>query len=302
MPVWQAVVYGVVQGLAEFLPISSSAHLTLLPWVMGWEDPGLAFDVALHWGTLAAVLAVFWQDWIPLISPGLFRPGHPAGPPILWVLAVFWQDWIRLISAGLFGRGSPADRRIFWALVVSAIPAAVIGKLLDKWAEANLRAPLLIACTMALLGLILWAADRIGRKARTLEEMTLPRALSIGVAQAAALVPGVSRSGATISLGLLQDFTREEIARFSFLMSTPIIFGAGLLKLPKMVQEMRHGGGEEGLTWAALAAGFIAAAAVGVVVIRWMLEYLRRRTYAAFAWYRLAVAALVVVLWLSGKR
>ncbi len=270
MPVWQAVVYGVVQGLAEFLPISSSAHLTLVPWAFGWEDPGLAFDVALHWGTLAAVLAVFWKDWI------------------------------RLLTAGLTRRGSESDRRLFWGLVISAIPAAIVGKLLDKWAESNLRAPLLIACTMAVLGLILWYADRVGRKSRDLREMTIPRALSIGVAQAAALVPGVSRSGATISVGLFQDFTREEIARFSFLMSTPIIFGAGLLKLPKMVHDMRAGEGD--LTWAALAAGFIASAIVGAAVIRWMLDYLRRRTYAAFAWYRLVVAALVVVLWLSGKR
>jgi undecaprenyl-diphosphatase len=270
MPVWQALVYGVVQGLAEFLPISSSAHLTLLPWVLGWEDPGLAFDVALHWGTLAAVLAVFWKDWI------------------------------RLIAAGLGGRGSPTDRRLFWALVISSLPAAIIGKLLDKWAETNLRAPLLIALAMAVLGLILWYADSVGRKERALDQMTLGRAFSIGVAQAAALVPGVSRSGATITVGLFQDFTREEIARFSFLMSTPIIFGAGLLKLPKMVHDMRSGEGD--LTWTAVAAGFLASAIVGAAVIRWMLDYLRRRTYAVFAWYRLAVAALVVALWLSGKR
>ncbi|HZR10682.1 MAG TPA: undecaprenyl-diphosphate phosphatase [Myxococcales bacterium] len=270
MPVWQALVYGVVQGLAEFLPISSSAHLALLPWFFGWEDPGLAFDVALHWGTLAAVLAVFWKDWI------------------------------RLIAAGLGGRGAANDKRLFWGLVVSSIPAAIAGKLLDKWAETNLRAPLLIAATTALLGVILWYADSVGRKARALDQMTIGRAFTIGVAQAAALVPGVSRSGATISTGLMMDFTREEIARFSFLMSTPIIFGAGLLKLPKMVHDMRTGEGD--LTWTAVAAGFFASAIVGAAVIRWMLDYLRRRTYAVFAWYRLALAALVVVLWLSGKR
>src|SRR5256886_13992589 len=270
MPVWQAVVYGVVQGLAEFLPISSSAHLTLLPWAFGWEDPGLAFDVALHWGTLAAVLAIFWKDWI------------------------------RLFNAGLIGRGSGSDRRLFWGLVISAIPAAIVGKLLDKWAESNLRAPLLIACTMAMLGLILWYADRVGRKSRDLREMTIPRALSIGVAQAAALVPGVSRSGATISLGLFEDFTREEIARFSFLMSTPIIFGAGVLKLPHMVREMREGVSD--VTWTGLAVGFVASAVVGTAVIRWMLDYLRRRTYAAFAWYRIGPAAPAGVLSLFRER
>src|SRR5712672_3063979 len=254
MPVWEAVIYGVVQGLGEFLPISSSGHLALVPWLFGWEDPGLAFDVALHWGTLAAVLAIFWKDWI------------------------------RLISAGLFGRGEEVDRRLFWGLVLSAIPAAVVGKLLDKWAAANLRAPLLIAATMAFLGLILWYTDRVGSKTRALADMTLGRAFSIGVAQAAALVPGVSRSGATISVGLFQGFTREEIARFSFLMSTPIIFGAGLLKFPKMLREMHAGTSQVGP--AELIAGLVASAVVGVIVIRWLLNWLRTRTYGVFVVYR----------------
>ncbi|MCA1829148.1 MAG: undecaprenyl-diphosphatase UppP [Myxococcales bacterium] len=270
MPVYQAIVLGVVQGLGEFLPISSSAHLILVPWAFGWQDPGLSFDVALHWGTLTAVLVVFWRDWI------------------------------RLISAGLSGKGADTDRRLFWGLVVSAIPGAILGKLLEKWAEENLRAPLLIAATMATLGIILWIADRVGRKTRELDQMTIGRAFSIGVAQAAALIPGVSRSGSTITLGLFEDFTREEIARFSFLMSTPIIFGAGLLKLPKMMHEMQSGEGP--VTWAALAAGFVAAAVVGVGVIRWMLAWLRTRTYLIFVGYRLLIAAAVVVLWLAGKR
>jgi undecaprenyl-diphosphatase len=129
--------------------------------------------------------------------------------------------------------------------------------------------------------------------------MSYGRALSIGIAQAAALVPGVSRSGATITLGLFEGFTRDEIARFSFLMSTPIIFGAGLVKLPHMLREMRAGTGE--VSWTALAVGFVAAAAVGVVVIRWMLDYLRRRTYLIFAAYRVALAAAVVALWLARR-
>jgi undecaprenyl-diphosphatase len=270
MPVWQALIYGVVQGLAEFLPISSSAHLTLLPWALHWVDPGLAFDVALHWGTLVAVLAVFWRDWI------------------------------RLFSAGLFRRGTAQDAQLFWGLVVSAVPGALLGKLLDRWAEAHLRAPLMIAGAMAFMGVMLWLADKAGEKSRGLDQMTLRRAFSIGVAQAAALVPGVSRSGATITVGLFEGFDRESIARFSFLMSTPIIFGAGLVKLPHMIREMRAGGGE--VTWAALAAGFVASAVVGALVIRWMLEWLRTRTYAVFAFYRIAVAGLVVVLWLSGWR
>jgi undecaprenyl-diphosphatase len=257
----------VVQGLAEFLPISSSAHLAIVPWVMGWEDPGLAFDVALHWGTLVAVLAIFWREWL------------------------------RLFAAALFGRGSAADRRIFWGLVVSAIPAGIAGKLLERFVEEHLRSPIGIAAALALLGIVLWVADRVGSKVRTLEEVTIPRAFLIGVSQVAALIPGVSRSGATMTTGLFMGFTREEIARFSFLMSTPVIFGAGLLKFPEMLHEMKTG--EAHITWGALAAGFVASAVVGTIVIRWMLDYLRRRTYAAFCIYRLAVALAIVALWLT---
>jgi undecaprenyl-diphosphatase len=271
IPVWQAIVLGVIQGLGEFLPISSSAHLTLAPWFFGWNDPGLAFDVALHWGTLAAVVFVFWRDWIRLIGAGL----NPAK------------------------RGT-ADFRIFWALVVSSIPAAIVGKLLDKWAEENLRAPLLIAATLAVMGVLLWLADRAGRKSDDLDRMTPGRALLIGVGQAAALVPGVSRSGATITIGLAQGFAREPIARFSFLMSTPIILGAGLLKFPKMLHEMHAG--TSPVTWGGLTAGFIAAAITGIIVIKWILDYLRRRTYAVFAIYRLFIAAVVCLAWLSGRR
>ncbi len=237
---------------------------------MGWTDPGLAFDVALHWGTLVAVLVVFWKDWI------------------------------RFIAAGLFRRGTPDDARLFWCLVLSSVPGAIRGKLLDHWAEAHLRAPLLVAAAMAALGLLLWVADVVGKKSRDLGHMTYGRAISIGVAQAFALVPGVSRSGATMTLGLFEEFNREEIARFSFLMSTPIIFGAGLVKLPHMLHDMRFG--TSTVDWTGLAAGFLASAVVGAVVIRWMLDYLRRRTFLVFALYRLAVAGAVVAIWLAGKR
>jgi undecaprenyl-diphosphatase len=267
MPIYQAVVLGIVQGLGEFLPISSSAHLILVPWLFGWDDPGLAFDVALHWGTLVAVLVVFWRDWIALIHDGFL-----GGP----------------------------KRRLFFALVIASIPAAIIGKLLNTWAEETLRAPLLIAATMAVMGVLLWVADRVGKKTLVEEQMTYGKAAAIGFAQAAALIPGVSRSGGTITLGLFFGFRREEIAKFSFLMSTPIIFGAGVLKLPKMLHEMHSG--QSHVSPAALVAGLVAAAVVGTLVIRWLLEYLRTRSYAVFAIYRLAVAVAIVALWFAGKR
>ena len=275
MSVAQAIVLGIVQGLSEFLPISSSAHLILVPWLFGWQDPGLAFDVALHWGTLVAVVVVFWRDWIRLIRAGAFS----------------------MLERGI---GADPDRRLFWALVVSSIPAAVVGKLFNEWAEETLRAPLLIAGTMSVMGVLLWVADKYGRKSRTESDMRLPEAVGIGVAQALALVPGVSRSGSTISVGLAYGFTRDAIARFSFLMSTPIIFGAGVLKFPKMLREMHAGTSQVG--YAELAAGLLASAVVGVIVIRWLLAWLRTRTYDVFVVYRLLVAVLIVVLWLSGRR
>jgi undecaprenyl-diphosphatase len=275
MPIHQAIVLGIVQGLAEFLPISSSAHLILVPWVLGWDDPGLAFDVALHWGTLFAVLIVFWRDWIRLIGAGLRSIGDR-----------------RFLDT--------ADRRLFWGLVVASIPGAIVGKLLGDKAEETLRSPLLIAVTMSVMGVLLWGADRAGKKDKLAEQITVPQALGIGVAQAFALLPGVSRSGSTITVGLAMGYTREAIARFSFLMSTPIIFGAGLLKFPKMLREMHSGASPLG--WDGLAAGCIAAAIVGALVIRWLLAYLRTRTFAVFAIYRLVVAAGILVLWFSGKR
>jgi undecaprenyl-diphosphatase len=275
MPIAQAIVLGIVQGLAEFLPISSSAHLILVPWLFGWQDPGLAFDVALHWGTLVAVLVVFWRDWIRIIRAG---------------------------AQSILERriGEDPDRRLFWALVVSSIPAAIVGRLLNDWAEETLRAPLLIAATMSVMGIALGVADRYGSKRFEEGQMRMPEALGIGVAQAFALIPGVSRSGSTISVGLVFGFTRESIARFSFLMSTPIIFGAGVLKLPKMVREIHAGTSE--VSAAALAAGLLASAVVGVLVIRWLLAWLRTRTYDVFVVYRLLVALLIVAVWLSGKR
>jgi len=275
MPIHQAIVLGIVQGLAEFLPISSSAHLILVPWVLGWDDPGLAFDVALHWGTLFAVLIVFWRDWVKLISAGL-----------------------RSLADRRFLDTS--ERRLFWGLVVATIPGAIVGKLLGDLAEEKLRSPLLIAVTMSVMGVLLWAADKAGRKQKLAEQMTMGEAVGIGVAQAFALIPGVSRSGSTITLGLAFGYTREAIARFTFLLSTPIIFGAGLLKFPKMLREMHSGASPLG--WDGLAAGCIASAIVGALVIRWLLAYLRTRTFAVFAIYRLVVAAGILVLWYSGKR
>ncbi len=270
--VFQALVLGLVQGLTEFLPVSSSAHLAVAPWLAGWQDPGLAFDIALHWGTLLAVLLYFRLD--------------------IWNLARgFWHSlWpsTRDFSENIY-------QKLSWFVVVATIPGAVAGKLLERAAEQQFRAPLLIACTLAVFGVVLFIADRLGTKGKNLDRMTWTDALLVGLAQAFAIVPGVSRSGATIAAALGRGMTRADAARFSFLLSAPIIFGAGVLKLP----ELRHASDVSGV---ALAVGFFASAVSGYLAIRFLLRYLSTKSYAVFTWYRLAAAALIVLLWFGRMR
>ena len=196
----QALVLGVLQGLGEFLPISSSGHLIVVPWLLGWPPQGLSFDVALHVGTLLAVVYAFAADWWRLLTgagKGLFA-GHPLATP---------------------------EGRQLGLLALASVPAAIAGVLLDKWAETTFRSPLLVAGTMAVLGAVLFLADRRAGGASQ-DEVSLRDALLIGSAQALALVPGVSRSGATISMALFLGYRRESAARFSFMLATPVTFGA----------------------------------------------------------------------------
>jgi undecaprenyl-diphosphatase len=263
MSLGQAAVLGVVQGLGEFLPISSSGHLIVVPWLLGWVDHSLAFDVALHLGTLLAVLLAF------------------AG------------DWRRLIGAGLrdLGRGRPfasSDARLLWLLAAASVPGAAAGLLLESWAETAFRTPGLVAATMAGMGGVLLAADRGGAKAGEAEGMPLAHAHAIGLAQALAIVPGVSRSGATISAALFLGYRREASARFSFLLATPITAGAALVKVP----ELLRGGAEPG----PVLIGVAAAALVGLLSIRVLLAYVRTRDYTPFVAYRFGFAALVVAV------
>ncbi|OIQ61542.1 undecaprenyl-diphosphatase [Moorella thermoacetica] len=259
MTVLQAIVLGLVQGVGEFLPISSSAHLILTPWFFRWPDPGLTFDVALHLGTLIAVVAYFWRDIIELVLSGLGQPRSQDG-------------------------------RLFWYLIVASIPGAIFGVLFEKQAETIFRSPLLIALTLALMGLGLWWADRVGRKRRQLDDVNLFDGIIVGISQALAIIPGVSRSGITMTAGLLTGMERETAARFSFLMSVPIIAGAALLKLKDLsLREVNL----------AFIAGVLTAAVVGFLAIKFLLQYLRRGSYLLFTGYRILLAALVVaVFWL----
>jgi undecaprenyl-diphosphatase len=254
---FQAFVLGVVQGLGEFLPISSSGHLIVVPWLLGWPGQSLAFDVALHLGTLFAVAAAFASDWRRLLTCGLrgLLRGHPF---------------------------AEAESRLLWLLAVASIPGALAGLVLEEWAETAFRSPALVAGTMALLGIVLWIADR---RRGSREAVSWRDGLLIGLAQAAAIVPGVSRSGATISMGLFLGYKREDAARFSFLLSLPITLGAAVFKVPTLLRETSDPAG--------VMLGMVSAAAFGFLAIRFLLRYVRTRDYRPFVYYRLLFGLLV---------
>ncbi|HEX5181248.1 MAG TPA: undecaprenyl-diphosphate phosphatase [Gemmatimonadaceae bacterium] len=263
MTLFQAIVLGIIQGLSEFLPISSSAHLALTPWLLHWPEPGLSFDVALHTGTLVAVLGYFRDEWIRLARAA-------------WEIVT-----TRTVA-------TESQRRVV-LLVIATIPGGIAGLALDKYAETTFRAPALIAWAMIILGVLLWLADRGAREVRTLHDMNWRDALLIGIAQIFALIPGVSRSGSTITAGLADRFDRESAAVFSFLMSMPIIAAAAILKVPHVLHE-------QGLS-APLVAGVLASAISGWLAIAALLRYVTRRSYGIFALYRVlaGVAVLLIV-------
>jgi undecaprenyl-diphosphatase len=269
----QAVVLGLVQGLTEFLPVSSSGHLIVVPALLGWDDPfidSLAFSVMLHVATLLALLLYFQADWRRLIPAGLAA--------------------IRDRSLG-----DDPDRRLAWLLAVATIPAVFAGLLLNDAIETVFREPRLVAVTLVVGAVILWLADRLGSHAKGMDGVTFPIAFGVGVAQAAALVPGISRSGISISAGLLAGLDRPSAARFAFLMATPITAGAGVWELRKVLT------GEAGvvLPLVPLFAGMITALLAGIAAIAVMLRFLRSHGTGVFVAYRIALAALVIVAWLG---
>lgn len=266
MPLYQAVVLAIVQGLTEFLPVSSTAHLALFPWLLGWKDPGLTFDVALHLGTLAAVLIYFWRVWVEVVlaAVGLGSPDDP--------------------EAG-------HNRKLFWYLVLGTLPAGVAGWLFEHAAETRLRDPVLIGAALVTVGIMMWAADRAKTHTRRLGQIDILDSLAVGVAQALAVIPGVSRSGITMTAGLFRGVDRETAARFSFLMSTPIIAGAAL----KKGLEMRHEGLAVEMRLPFLV-GILIAAVIGYLVIAVLIRFLERHTFRIFVVYRVALGVVVLLL------
>jgi undecaprenyl-diphosphatase len=270
---FQALIMGIVQGLTEFLPVSSSGHLVIVPHLLGWTDPfitSLAFSVMLHLGTLVALLVYFRADWLVII---------PAGVGSLRERSL----------------GTDPNRKLAWLLVVATIPAVIAGPILNDRLEAAVRTAEDVAIALVIGAAILWLADQVGRKVDGIEKVTFPLALVFGLAQSIALVPGISRAGMTISAGLFAGLTREAAARFSFLMATPIIAGAGVFEARKLVT------GEAGVPVQAgpLVVGMVAALVAGLAAIHLMLRYLRTHSYGIFVVERIVIAALVLVVFLS---
>ena len=278
--VLQAALIGILQGLTEFIPVSSSAHLELAPWIAGWPSDGLtgslSFDVFLHLGTLVALLGYFARDWLRLLGAAV---------------ASIRERRI----------GTEPDRRLAWLLILASVPAALIGFVGEDWIDEVLHADndgvrLAIAGFVVLGALALWLADRLGSRRREIDGLDAPSALAIGLSQALALLPGISRSGATISAGLALGLTRESAARFSFLLATPITLGAGLYGSRHLLG-VSHSGAE----WLAIGVGFAAAAVSGMLAIGFLLAWLRHRSVTVFSVYRVAFAGLIVALVMAGR-
>lgn len=254
---FEAIILGIVQGITEFLPVSSTAHLILFPWFFGWKGAvdSLTFDVALHAGTLLALIGCFWKDWIEIFL---------------------------------------RKRRLLLFLVIATIPAGLAGILFKHAIEGSLRSPLIISITLILFGIVMLFSERM-KKDRTVKDVKISDALVIGISQAVALIPGVSRSGITISAGLFMGLKREESARFSFLLSTPVVLGAVLLEGRKLLLS------PDNYDLNLFLAGLIASAISGLLAIRFLLYFFRRHPLNIFVYYRFVLAVIIIGgIWLKG--
>ena len=255
----QSIVLGIVQGLGEFLPISSTAHLAIFPYLWNFKDPGLAFDVALHLGTLIAVVSFFWKDWVEII-----------------------------LNIKNKNEKSIYQKNILWFLAIATIPGVLAGLLFESKAELAFRNPLLIALMLFVFGLLLFLADKYFSTKKDLNKITLWESFAIGVAQAIAIIPGVSRSGATMTASRFLGLDRQSAARFSFLLSTPIIFGAAIFKISYFW---------ENITDVNLILGIIFAAVSGWLAIKYILKFLEKYSYAVFFWYRMILALVILTFY-----
>jgi undecaprenyl-diphosphatase len=287
MEIWQAIVLGVVQGVTEFLPISSSAHLIIFPWLLDWENPGLAFDAALHLGTLTAVVVFFRAEIARMIAAIPHALSNPIG---------------LLKGKAAEPTARDADARLGLLIVIATLPGLILGLLFEDRIDeffhtesASDRAIAVIATMMIVVALVMFAAEKIGRRQRSMTDMNWKDAAIVGTAQAVALVPGTSRSGATISAGLFRGLQRGDAARFSFLAGMPLVLGVGLKSMVDVISEgmTRH-------EVALFLAGGISSALVGFLTIWWLLRFLERQSTMVFIVYRIAFGILLFGILLFG--
>lgn len=276
MTIFQSLILGLIQGIAEFFPISSTAHLIIVPYFFHWPDPGLSFDVAVHIGTLFAVIFFFYYDWIAIFYLAFFRSSK-------------FKVQNSKLQFKIRNYGNLFNRNLLWFLVFATIPGAMFGFLFETQVETVFRSPLLIAFSLAAMGFILLAADKYSVRQKDLNKISLIDSIWIGLSQALAIIPGVSRSGATITAGLLRGLDRSSAARFSFLLSTPIILGAAIVKLPDLIQT--------GVNIPEIMAIFSAAVS-GYLAIKYLIKLIEKVSYKIFFWYRLGLALLIILFFL----
>jgi undecaprenyl-diphosphatase len=271
MNLFQALILGIIQGATEFLPVSSSGHLVLVPWLLEWKEPGLTFDAVVHWGTALAVIIYFWREWLTLIQ------------------AVFQAIRQRSIAN--------SKARLALLIIVGTVPAALIGYILKDFFEQMFSRPTAAAAFLLVTAALLSVAEWLGRRERDLEQITWLDALLIGLGQALAIFPGISRSGATIATGLARELKREPAARFSFLLATPVILGAGAFKILDLAQA-----GDLSSQVPTLIVGFLGAGIVGLGCIHFLLRYLQRRRLYPFAIYCAALGIISLIIAATGLR
>jgi len=267
MPIYQAIVLAIIQAVTEFLPISSSAHLELAPWLFGWKDPGLTFDVALHAGTLVAILIYFFKDWVQIVGQG-FGLNIGTDPEL------------------------KRNRGLLWLLAAASIPIGVIGYLFNKQAESTWRNPYVIGTMLIVVGIVMWIADRRASGKKTMGNVNWGDGMWTGIAQALAVVPGTSRSGITITAGLFRGMNRETAARFSFLLSAPAIAAAAAKKF----WDIHKSGGIAPEMKVPFILGIALSGILGAVVIAVFLKYLRRNSLMPFVYYRIVFGIIVIAL------
>ena len=265
MTVLQAIILGAIQGLTELLPISSSAHLTIIPWMFGWTNSELfnmnfeGFDVALHFGTLLAIVIFFFKDWLELIKGG-------------------YKQAVK--------KEKSFEGKMFWYLVIATIPGGIIGFILDKFVGNRLETPIIIAIALIAMGIILYIADKKSKSDIKYEDMSFKQTFLIGLCQCLAFIPGVSRSGITMTTGRIMGIQRESVAKYSFLLSTPIVFAATILKFKDFVFSIPF------------FIGVFVSFIVGIFVIKFLLEYLKKGSFKVFAIYRVIFGIIIIIRYL----